>query len=240
MAIDLPTSHHLPSRSTPAATTTGSMSIEHPTPSNINIAHLPQMVFLPPNTLPSDPHGYSNLFASSIPLESINLSPFAYHLHNHTTSSNDSCLLHLALVDSSLVNPVSAHLDDNLPLLSLYCTYWLINMLCAAADLTTWCNQLTMSAGDWAGWGLRVDEEGSDNWVHWDHQWQSHITRGIPKWTWLEFLGQCIGLYISYRSIHRQSYATSGDQWPMRSWVKGKQQWMAKKELIRVQSGNER
>ena len=34
-------------------------------------------------------------------------------------------------------------------------------------------------------------------------------------------LGNVLG-FISYRSMHRPSYAMCGDQWPKRSWVKGK------------------
>ena len=49
-------------------------------------------------------------------------------------------------------------------------------------------------------------------------------------------LGDVFGVYICYRNAHRPSYAMSGNQWQMRSGVKGYERRMAKEELIMIRT----
>ena len=84
---------------------------------------------------------------------------------------------------------------------------------------TKWCNQLSSSAGDWTGWGSRVRV--SKKWqlgTSISPVGQSLLTGKVPKWTQLEFLGYCIGVYIC-RSTCAQTMLCY-EWWPM-----GNEEW---------------
>ena len=49
-------------------------------------------------------------------------------------------------------------------------------------------------------------------------------------------LGDVLGFIYIYRRVHRPSYAMSGNQWQMRSGVKGYKRQMAKEELIMIRT----